>query len=117
MTRNEKTHQAGERTQHTPGPWRVKDKRGDAFAHGVFVCWGEGNMVIAKVSFGEAMYRPEGKPEANARLIAASPELYGALEHFFNIMHDYESSLQKGYVQHAMDMARAALESAKGSAI
>jgi hypothetical protein len=55
--------------------------------------------------------------EANARLIAAAPELYDALEHFFNIMHDYESSLRMGYVKHAMDMARAALTSAKGGAI
>jgi hypothetical protein len=36
------------------------------------------------------------------------------LENFFNIMHDYQSSIRKGYVTHAMDMARAALAKAKG---
>jgi hypothetical protein len=61
--------------------------------------------------------RPVEEQEANARLVAASPELYDALEHFFNIMHDYESSLRKGFVKHAMEMARAALTSAKGGAI
>ncbi len=46
---------------------------------------------------------------AQAALIAAAPELFEALEYFFNIMHDYESSRQKGYVKAALDVARVAL--------
>ena len=46
------------------------------------------------------------------RLQKAAPELLEALEYFFNIMHDYESSRKKGYVRHAMGMARAALAAA-----
>jgi hypothetical protein len=55
--------------------------------------------------------------EAHALLISAAPDLRGALEYFFNIMHDYECSLRKGYVELALEMARSALEKAKGGAI
>ncbi len=52
---------------------------------------------------------PDNIQEACADLIAAAPALFEALEYFFNIMHDYESSRQKGYVKAALDMARVAL--------
>jgi hypothetical protein len=45
-------------------------------------------------------------------LIAAAPELHEALEFFFNIVHDYESSRRKGYVKLALDQARAAITKA-----
>ena len=54
--------------------------------------------------------------EAHALLIAAAPELFAALEYFFNIMHDYTSSVRKGYVRHALDQARAAIAKAQGRA-
>ena len=38
-------------------------------------------------------------------------------KYFFNIMHDYQSSVRKGYVKHAMDLARAAIAVAKGGAL
>jgi hypothetical protein len=46
----------------------------------------------------------------------AAPQLHEALEFFFNIMHDYESSRRKGYVSLALNQARAALAKAKGGA-
>jgi hypothetical protein len=69
--------------------------------------------------------------EANARRIVAAVnacegiptealeqrvvhELLDALTYFFNIMHDYRSSLEKGYVKQAMQQARAAIEAATG---
>ncbi len=55
--------------------------------------------------------------EAHALLISAAPDLREALEYFFNIMCDYECSMRKGYVELALEMARAALEKAKGGAI
>ncbi len=55
--------------------------------------------------------------EAHARLISAAPELRDALNYFFNIMHDYECSVRKGYVKLAFEMARSALEKAKGGPI
>ena len=101
-------------TARTPGPWTYQYSPWSAQ---------DGSDIPAFEVHGEVKVcdtdenRPVEEQEANARLIAASLELYDALEYFFNIMHDHESSLQKGYVQHAMDMARAALESAKGRAI
>ena len=47
--------------------------------------------------------------EDHARLITAAPQLLEALEYFFNIMHDYQSSVRKGYVKHALDQARIAI--------
>ena len=55
--------------------------------------------------------------EKHARLISAAPDLQEALQFFFNIMHDYQCSLRKGYVKLAFEMARSALEKAKGGAI
>ena len=43
----------------------------------------------------------------------AAPDLYKALDYFFNIMHDYESSRRKGYIQLAMEQTRAALAKAR----
>ena len=55
--------------------------------------------------------------ERHARLITAAPDLQEALQYFFNIMHDYQCSERKGYVKLALEMARSALEKAKGGAI
>jgi hypothetical protein len=59
---------------------------------------------------------PGDVQEAHARLIRTAPELLDALHYFFNIMHDYDSSLRKGYVKYALDQARAAILSATGKA-
>jgi hypothetical protein len=55
--------------------------------------------------------------ERHARLITAAPDLQEALQYFFNIMHDYQCSVRKGYVKLAFEKARSALEKAKGGAI
>lgn len=47
------------------------------------------------------------------RLRKAAPDLYKALDYFFNIMHDYGSSRRKGYIQLAMEQAWAALAKAR----
>lgn len=60
---------------------------------------------------------PGDEQEAHARLISAAPDLFAALMYFFNIMHDYECSVRKGYVKLAFDMARDALAKAKGGAV
>ena len=51
--------------------------------------------------------------EAHALLITATPDLFEALEYFFNIMHDYQSSVRKGYVQLALEKSRDVLAKAK----
>ena len=47
-------------------------------------------------------------------LADAAPDLFDALDYFFNIMHDYRSSVEKGYVQFALEKSRKALAKAKG---
>jgi hypothetical protein len=56
---------------------------------------------------------PGDVQEAHALLITAAPDLFDALEYFFNTMHDYQSSVRKGYVKFALDKARAAIAKAK----
>ena len=66
-------------TKHTPGPWTLKH-----FDECQTVVIGDG-VTLAIVSVGEG--RPNG--EANARLIAAAPELLAAAN---LIHHAYASS-------------------------
>jgi hypothetical protein len=55
--------------------------------------------------------------EPARRVEMAAAELHEALQFFFNIMHDYECSVRKGYVKLAFEKARKALEKAKVGAI
>ena len=94
---------------HTPGPWTTGRSE-------LEVVDPKGRMIAALGAEAGANQKEE-EQLSNARLIAAAPELLEALEFFFNIMHDYESSLRKGYVKLALDQARAALARAKGGAV
>ncbi len=69
---------------HTPGPWRIEPNEGR-------FCWsqinGDGWGSLAQVCtrlVGDDFDHPEGV--ANARLIAAAPELYEALENAVNAL-------------------------------
>ncbi len=86
---------------------------------------GEGVQAIGDFATREeaeqVYFRITGQPyagsrEANPRLkvMHAAPKLLDALTYFFNIMHDYRSSLDKGYVQQAMQQAKAAIAEAEG---
>jgi hypothetical protein len=70
-----------EQTQkHTPGPWNVYHENGSMGSNG---CWGvEGKslMVENKKTAIAVMARTEST-RANARLIAAAPELLEAINH------------------------------------
>jgi len=59
---------------------------------------------------------PGDVQESHALLIAAAPQLLDALSYFFNIMHDYASSAEKGYIEVALDQARVAILRATGRA-
>lgn len=83
------------KTQHTPGPWNangnyIEDKAG----------------TIAKVM----------RPEDNAALIAAAPELLEALENLLDQLHiHHKMNLKKDYsLMLADSVARAAIAKAKG---
>lgn len=93
---------------YTLGPWYVDSCDDD-------LVFSSNGLHIATVGNPE-QEQPREEITANARLIAAAPELLEALEHFFNIMHDYESSRRKGYISLAFDQARAVLAKARGGA-
>lgn len=52
--------------------------------------------------------------EANARLIVAAPKLLETLYTFFCIMHDYRSSILKGYVQQSLKQSSEVITEATG---
>jgi len=71
----------------------------------------------------QVYYRITGQPftgsyqaDARLRVMHAGPQLLEALTFFFNIMHDYRSSVQKGYVQLALQKSKTAIEQATGRA-
>ncbi len=93
-------------TEHTPGPWKSKntvvfDPQGDT---------PEGHWQLA------ACQGPNGT--ANARLIAAAPELLGAQEHCHNVIHEHlhkPGTDLDGFMRGAEDTARAAIAKATSS--
>lgn len=87
-------------TKHTPGPWR----RVDCYIYGGPP--GTGSHVADASPFGPMA--DAGVADANARLIAAAPDLLAALE---ALMHTTEDDL------HYLDVcqrARAAIRKARG---
>lgn len=59
-------------SKHTPGPWKYYDEEGYNFGIG-----SEGGRHVADVSHNANI--PTGEKRANARLIAAAPDLLKAL--------------------------------------
>ncbi len=84
----------------TPGPWHVDDHEIGAVM--------SGNICVAR---GKDAGRSIGEIEANAHLIAASPELYEALSLLLADIKDYEAWQRPC---HAVDVAVAALARARG---
>jgi len=95
---------------HTPGPWVAKKATVRGEVNEWYVTEGEGVAVIASCVTDIA-----GEPsEANARLIAAAPELLEALEGLCGL-----AELRPGHLQDykaAVAAARNAITKAKGCA-
>lgn len=90
---------------HTPGPWRIggTEKR---------VIFADNGDVVARIAcYGEQSETPEAE-KANARLIAAAPELLGALRSCVMVMERDLSGLQ--LIQPELKEARAAIAKAEG---
>lgn len=82
---------------HTPGPWKVDRP----------YIRGTGRAIVSIESWCD-----EVEDAANARLIAAAPELYEALEAAYMVLKPQKSRFEE-YVN-AVTLARAALAKARG---
>lgn len=93
-------------TEHTPGPWRIDERP----SH-VGVLGGDGK----KVAEAWLAFRDSETYWANARLIAAAPDLLEALQ----MLHDSNAEYGRinnlgGYDNNDMKASRAAIARAKG---
>ena len=99
-------------TEHTPGPWRAF--RGDRLtAHADDWCASAGpTMICSGIGFND-------EAEANARLIAAAPDLLAALEEALSELETIDMNLLEGrdtYVSDTrMERIRAAITAARGA--
>ena len=69
-------------TQHTPGPWHVCNGASHLIADSHFMTVAEARQIVSgNLHTGKTEYVPGHKmQEANARLIAAAPDLLAALQ-------------------------------------
>jgi hypothetical protein len=98
-------------SEHTPGPWTVHVQKFGS--EGQFIethIWSADRQLIHWIN---TSMRPSRNDEyiANARLIAAAPELLEALEELVNVIYDYEL-FDNIYIE--FDKARQAIAKAKG---
>ncbi len=107
-------------SKHTPGPWSVQTtQRPHVAGH-----WREivaDKLVVAEVYEDDEPHEPYSplpkEAEANARLIAAAPELLEALKGFaLNRAHLRTEDPFDGALSRLLDMADAAIAKAEGSA-
>ena len=92
-------------TKHTPGPWETPGEDGGERV----ICYQDSTgkrRTLAHVYDGEEF----GSMEANARLIAAAPELLAALQRSLNWLSSYSGDGALG----AYEQARAAIAKASG---
>lgn len=88
-------------TTHTPGPWQLRGSR--------LVTDSQGVLIAEKI---QANY--PGTPEANARLIAAAPDLLAALEEQHRLIEQFLSGALVVYPSAIRHQVAALIEHAKG---
>jgi len=95
-------------SKHTPGPWFVQKGFGTIYA----LSGGTSGITTAIASpLPHQVDGGEAEALANARLIAAAPELLSALEEILNYVGGADSALDDEYV---MERANAAIAKARG---
>ena len=93
--------------KHTPGPWQISKKSIDA------VVTDAGNYVA---DCGLSIVIPDDEQRANARLIAAAPDMLEALEEIARLPIARTYPDGPCIEQADMDMVLAAIQKAKGKA-
>jgi hypothetical protein len=97
-------------SKHTPGPWVARhDGNGGNF----WLKAPNGKYIISGCGCCDSPYLPSDNPDADARLIAAAPELLEALEKMRSVFLDMDGT--HGWAeQAATEAADAAIRKAKG---
>ena len=95
--------------QHTPGPWKVV-KTENKHRHVIYSCVCKVTEINTENSFHDGIGLGEGI--ANARLIAAAPELLEALRHMIYAVEDLTHGDAEDIM--AVKEARAAIAKARG---
>lgn len=105
---------------HTPGPWRVDtddDNEDHPGMHPVVRGW-DGNKCVADVGNGEDWEKAKPEWLANARLIAAAPDLLDALDELLSSVRAHnEANGQQMIDLHSERSAEAALAKARGETV
>ena len=102
-------------TQHTPGPWRDDFEGEPDWGSQTIIQVGAGSTLIADVCVTDDCISDD-EHAANARLIAAAPELLEALQCLL-AMPDYDGAISTSTVRRgAKHAARAAIAKATGGA-
>jgi|SRR6185312_8733360 len=98
------------KAQHTPGPWQVVWLVGDADEHPTEVCTSDPNHRVAFMTSNGRL--------ADARLIAAAPELLDALRDMlagWNYIRQHHGDLYGVGWDRCADAARTAIAKAEGA--
>lgn len=97
-------------SSYTPGPWKVMDFDGSRDAHW-FPIRAETVPYVAMVAEVAGMPTPNVETQANARLIAAAPELVAALE---ELQTQVQNVMERGLVEIlGMDFLRDAMDASE----
>ena len=97
-------------TQHTPGPWKIGEITGGQDGGIWAEIDGQGHSGIAQVVWKMEDDERTPRCEANARLIAAAPDLLEALQQ----ISDYARTDGDIIAQHLAGIARAAIAKTTG---
>lgn len=99
---------------HTPGPWEIEPK--ERREHPLFVMDSNGDRIARCDGLNMADFGPDPQhAKANARLIAAAPDLLAALKLLYAETADYIRVNNLGDVHHnqSMQLASAAIVKAE----
>lgn len=101
-------------TQHTPGPWFAE------FNGTYWEVWSNGDFGRIGDACASSASRPEHGSlelgEANARLMAAAPDLLAACKGLLDAIHDSMTHAAQAAHAEQIDAARAAIAKAEGGA-
>lgn len=100
-------------TKHTPGPWKAEEVRFNPNGRNSYFAWtvqGKGKGCIAEIKYTGHHPKDEiSEDEANARLIAAAPELFAVCAEIVRLGDAGIAVPEKVYI-----MSRAVIAKARG---